>query len=350
MITSTGSSAVESRAPVRINDLGGWTDTWFSGHGRVLSVAVSPGVDCRLAWTTSRPPRRKAFTIDVRDFGERYSFNPDNPDLGRHPLLEATVASMNVPRDVAAEAVISSRIPAGCGTGTSAAVTVALIGALDAMTEKRLDRESVWKAAHRVETERLGWESGIQDQVCATYGGVCFIDIHQYPDASVSRLELNQAFIEELEKRLVLVYLGTAHKSTDVHKAVIQKLVAEGSGSAHLAALREFPSMGRKALADGDLFRYGNLMIENTECQRSLHPRIISPEADSAIETARGRGAIGWKVNGAGGTGGSLTVLAGEETSSIEGMIERLSSSGGGVRVIPVRIDHEGLRVKKTSF
>ena len=31
---------IESSAPVRICDNGGWTDTWFGGPGRVLNMAA----------------------------------------------------------------------------------------------------------------------------------------------------------------------------------------------------------------------------------------------------------------------------------------------------------------------
>ena len=35
---------------------------------------------------------------------------------------------------------------------------------------------------------------------------------------------------------------------------------------------------------------------------------LISPEADQIIELAKQFGAMGWKVNGAGGNGGSLSI------------------------------------------
>jgi len=34
---------IRAEAPVRICDLGGWTDTWFAEHGAVCSIAVTPG-------------------------------------------------------------------------------------------------------------------------------------------------------------------------------------------------------------------------------------------------------------------------------------------------------------------
>ena len=33
-------------APVRICDLGGWSDTWFARRGSVLNIAVKPYVQC----------------------------------------------------------------------------------------------------------------------------------------------------------------------------------------------------------------------------------------------------------------------------------------------------------------
>ena len=41
------SYTINAVAPIRIADIGGWTDTWFAGHGVVCNIAVSPCVDVR---------------------------------------------------------------------------------------------------------------------------------------------------------------------------------------------------------------------------------------------------------------------------------------------------------------
>ncbi len=41
-MTRTPSLVIRATAPLRINDIGGWTDTWFSGEGKVLNMAMSP--------------------------------------------------------------------------------------------------------------------------------------------------------------------------------------------------------------------------------------------------------------------------------------------------------------------
>ena len=37
-----------ARTPIRVNDIGGWTDTWFAGEGKVLNTAVSPIIEVKI--------------------------------------------------------------------------------------------------------------------------------------------------------------------------------------------------------------------------------------------------------------------------------------------------------------
>ena len=56
-------------------------------------------------------------------------------------------------------------------------------------------------------------------------------------------------------------------------------------------------------------------MAANTEAQAQLHPALVGTEARRVIEIAKEHGALGYKVNGAGGEGGSLTLLCGEDSA-----------------------------------
>ena len=48
MIARTGAPAelplriINAVAPIRICDNGGWTDTWFAGHGKIFNIGVYP--------------------------------------------------------------------------------------------------------------------------------------------------------------------------------------------------------------------------------------------------------------------------------------------------------------------
>ncbi len=57
------------------------------------------------------------------------------------------------------------------------------------------------------------------------------------------------------------------------------------------------------------------VLSRSTGVQAELHPGLVGPAHQAAIEVAASLGAAGWKVNGAGGAGGSLTVVAGRSPS-----------------------------------
>jgi len=199
-----------------------------------------------------------------------------------------------------------------------------------------------------VETEKLGLQSGIQDQLCSAYGGINYIEMFQYPRASVSQLYVPNSLWWELERRLVLVYLGTSHSSSDVHGQVIARLDRKDADKSALEPLRVAARKGKEAIYAGDLKGLGRCMIENTEGQAGLHPALVSDAARSVVDLAKAHGAMGWKVNGAGGEGGSLTVLCGPEGERKRAFIDALPSLDPAFQVIPTYLSRMGLRCWET--
>ncbi len=335
---------VNAAAPIRIGDNGGWTDTWFAGRGQIFNIGVYPYAEVQIeVYALDDLPER--VVIFAENYGERYAPQLDQPGWDRHPLLEAAIEIMNIPADLAFQVSIFSEAPSGASTGTSAAVTVALIGALDALTPGRLTAHEVAYRAHAVETDLLGQQSGIQDQLCSAYGGINFIDMFRYPHASVSPIQIPNALWWELERRLALVYLGRSHSSSDVHLRVIRELEDAGPDCRQLEDLRATAAPSRDALYAGDFAALGRAMIANTEAQARLHPDLVSPDAHQIVDIARAHGALGWKVNGAGGAGGSLTLLCGDRSSVKRDMLQALEAANPLFRHIPIYLSRYGLRV-----
>lgn len=339
---------VNSVAPIRVCDLGGWTDTWFAEYGTVLNIGVYPYVQCQMV-VQDAAAGKTTLTIHAENYGDRYTIDPTKIVYDRHPLLEAAVDAMHIPKDLDIEVTLYSEAPGGCSTGTSAAVSVALIGALDALTPGRMTEGEVATKAHEIETEYLKLQCGIQDQISAAYGGICYIEMMRYPEARVSQIHVPNAVWWELESRLALIFLGKPHKSSDVHEKVIKELEGAGSECAKIEALRKPPQDGKDALYEGDLEAFGRAMIENTERQAELHPFLVSPVAQKVIEIARKHDALGWKVNGAGGDGGSITILGGSSSSVRRTMIREIEEIDDVVQHIPVYLSRMGLRVWETK-
>lgn len=338
---------IHSAAPIRICDNGGWTDTWFAGHGTIFNIGVYPYAEVQIT-VCPREGQDSRIVIHAENYGERYVVIPEK-HWDKHPLLEASIEYMCIPRGLELEVSIYSEAPAGASTGTSASVTVALVGALDCLRQGHMTPHQVAEAAHQIETDLLGQQSGIQDQLCSAYGGVNYIEMNEYPHATVTPIQVPNSIWWELERRLALVYLGKSHQSTDVHQMVIHSLQNAGPDCLQLNDLRRTAEKSRQALCAGDFAALGAAMVENTAAQERLHPALISPEAHRVIEMAREHGAVGWKVNGAGGEGGSLSLLCGEDSYSKRTMLRMIEQDNKLFKIIPIYLSRFGLRVWESN-
>jgi D-glycero-alpha-D-manno-heptose-7-phosphate kinase len=335
---------INSVAPIRICDNGGWTDTWFAEHGKIFNIAVYPYAEVQLE-VFPRDGGDERIVVYAENYGERYVVRPEKLGWDRHPLLEAAIERMKVPRELAIQVTIFSEAPAGGSTGTSAAVTVALIGALDCLTAGRMTPHEVALTAQAIETDMLKQQCGIQDQLCSAYGGINYIEMFKYPHASVSQIQVPNSIWWELERRLVLIYLGKSHSSSQVHEKVIRELENAGPDCAKIEDLRRTAEKSRDAVYAGDFAALGSAMVENTEAQGRLHPDLVSRDAEQVIAIAKRYGALGWKVNGAGGEGGSLTLLCGAISSAKRAMIREIEQANPLFKNVPIYLARYGLRI-----
>ncbi len=335
--------AVNAVAPVRICDVGGWTDTWFARSGAVFNIAIYPYVEVQVRPVVADSAKR-SFTLAVENYGDRYAVDPGrSTPLGKHPLLEAALETMTLPEDVSLEINIFSEAPPGASTGTSAAVSVALIGALDRFTSGRLSPHEVAGLAHSIETEKLGLQSGIQDQLASAYGGINFIEMHRYPYASVSAIQLPNPIWWELEQRLSVVYIGSPHNSSEIHRRVIEKLGERAHQSPILKEMADLARKAKDAVYGGSFATLGRVMNRNTELQRRLHPELVCNRFEEIIAIAEEFNALGCKVNGAGGDGGSVTILSDGDMAKKRRMLQAIAACS--YSVLPFYLSRQGLRV-----
>lgn len=329
---------VTAHAPVRTADLGGWTDTWFAASGTVCNVAVEPGITVDLVLSKRSAPNPRVRIVNG-SLVQEYRYTPDEVPGSVDPLIAAAVRCVAPPGDV--EIRIESGVPAGSGLGTSASLAVALLAGLHALHGVSLDRAELARRAHSVETS-LGLQSGVQDQLGAAFGGVHLFDI-AYPGLGSPPLRVADQLAAHLGSSLVTVYLGHPHRSSEIHEQVIASL-EEGDNDAKLQPLRAAALEGFAAVCAGDLEAYGLAMRSNHAAQEALHPALVSELANRTIRVAEASGARGWKVNGAGGDGGSLCLLGPSDPTEREEMI-RAVAAVGGVRVLDLRVAFSGVEV-----
>jgi D-glycero-alpha-D-manno-heptose-7-phosphate kinase len=321
-----------SRAPTRICDIGGWTDTWFYPKGAVFNFSVDLYNYVRIA-------KKETNTINITS--ENLDINTEIRDLnyieynGTLDLLKAAIKRLRVKTGL--EIYVRADAPPACGVGTSASISVALIAALARFLKKSFNNTKIAELAHKLEIEELKLESGVQDQYAAAFGGINFIEVN-YPKVNLLSIKVNREKICELENQMILVYFSS--RSSDL----MHKVVIDNYRKGEKKTVESFEIMERcahdmkKVIDSGNLKDMGDIMNENWNAQKNLHHLMTNPIINKAEKIARENGAIGFKLNGAGG-GGSATILTdfGYEYTIKRKLIEN------GFQILPFKLNFNGV-------
>ncbi|MEE2658432.1 MAG: hypothetical protein VX733_08000 [Candidatus Latescibacterota bacterium] len=75
----------------------------------------------------------------------------------------------------------------------------------------------------------------------------------------------------------------------------------------------------------------------------------MGKDAHRIIEIARDFGALGWKVNGAGGNGGSLTLLTSDLSSRKRKFIRAVEATKPGFQSLPIYLSRGSLQLCSSS-
>ena len=90
---------VNSVAPIRVCDNGGWTDTWFARRGAIFNIGVYPYAEVQVQVFDGGDP---GIVLHAENYGERYTVAPP-PSLvitGLNSLTAVTeteIACVSVP-------------------------------------------------------------------------------------------------------------------------------------------------------------------------------------------------------------------------------------------------------------
>jgi len=297
-------------APARANLLGNPSDQ-YGGAQISCSVALRARVT-----SDEAPALELAIGGDARAIASAADLEPrgDLFDLAR-AVLRARPPGLagELPR---ARLALETAIPLQSGLAGSTALVVALVQALAAWRGAPLGLHALAEEARRIEAETMGVTCGWGDQYMAAFGGLAFLDFRDKtprgdvvpePYASVEPLAPH---VEALP--FVLAYTGVRHSSGAVHRPIRERwLAGERAVVAGYERVAALAREGKRALLDADWMRFGALMDENHAIQRGFGGSGESNER--LIAAAKGAGALGAKLAGA-GDGGTIVALVEDAT------------------------------------
>lgn len=317
---------IVSRAPVRITFAGGGTDVkpYYSKHGGFL---IAAGID-RYTWITAR--RGYYDYIHLKYSQEErvkkwYEIE--------HPIFREVLHLLHWKKPVELTSVVD--IPIGSGLGTSGSFTVALVNLVNRYMGDQLSQRDIAEIACNVEIEILKDPIGKQDQYASAFGGInCYTFDHQ-GNVEIEPLEIDT---EALNRKLLLFDTGIGRSSKYIWVDQKREIEMGGAIIEKLNRVKQLAYETKTLLESGRFDEWGLLLNEYWAIRKGFSDKVSTPAIDEAYETAIKNGALGGKLQGAGGGGFLMFYCA----SNQDKLITALSSMG--LKHMPFNWDHRGVK------
>ena len=215
------------------------------------------------------------------------------------------------------------------GFGSSAASTVGILKALTVLFNVNVDSKALFDLAYAVTVKIQGLGSGF-DVASSIYGGTIYF-------------LLGGKIIEPMNIStipMVVAYSGVKTSTVEMVKMVREKRDNYPDKVERIfQAIGTLTTQAKTKIIDGDWERVGKLMDFNQEYLRDLG--VSSEKLETLISVAKGAGAWGAKLSGAGGGDCMIAIAPPEKHDAVKNAI---TSAGG--QVIDLHANTQGVRIE----
>ncbi len=321
-----------SRTPLRISFAGGGSDlAAYYRHepGAVISTAIDKYIYINV---------NQKFDGKIR---ASYSVTEMADTLGelRHELIREALRLVGSAGGI--EITSISDIPSqGTGLGSSSTYTVGLLNARYAFRGRSAGAERLAREACDIEIARCDKPIGKQDQYIAAYGGLQYIQFNPDETVFVDPIVCSADTKRLLQDRLLLLYTGMTRSADGILAKQRANTERDRDRRQALRAMTRLAQDLREALSQDsvDLDIFGEVLHQGWLLKRALASGISNGRIDDWYERARGHGAIGGKILGAGGGGFLLLYAPPERHAAIVAALPEL-------RPIPFRFEPQGSKI-----
>jgi len=258
----------------------------------------------------------------------------DEVEEVHHDLIRESLRLTRIDRGV--EITTMGDIPSeGSGLGSSSTVTVGALHAMYAYLGEIVPAERLAREACQIEIEILKRPIGVQDQYIAAYGGLRFFEFLPNGQVTVEKVKLSSDAERALNNNFMLFFTGISRTSSSILKEQVDNL------KDRLNELREIKHMAheaRCAIETGNFDSLGILLDQSWELKKRLAGTISNGQINEMYERARGAGAIGGKIAGAGGGGFLLLYVPFEYQNKVRMALN-------GLQELPFRLEADGTKV-----
>lgn len=197
------------------------------------------------------------------------------------------------------------------GFGSSSAVTVCIIKALDQLFNTNLTNKEIFDLSYKTVLEVQGKGSGF-DIAVSIYGGTIYF---QTGGKKIEPLKTPQL-------PLIVGYSGTKADTVTLMKSVIKKFADNPKRLQEIYnEIETIVKKGKQAIENSNWQQSGQLMNENQKLLEELG--VSTPKLNAMIKAALANGAYGAKLSGAGGGDCMIAFVPADKLKSVENAITK---------------------------
>lgn len=321
-----------ARSPLRISLGGGGTDlpSYYERFGGFLITAA---IDKYVYLTL-----HETFVPDLIIKYSKLERVSKVEDI-EHPIIREALKLVGV-EAAYFELTSMADIPAGTGLGSSGSFTTALLKALHAYKRNLVPNTDIAAQACEIEIDRLQEPVGKQDQYIAALGGITCFEFNKDGTVKAWPAKISEETRYNLEDNLIMFFTGYSRSASAILKDQHEKSKQDDKAMLeNLHHTKEIGFASQRALESGNLREFARLMDEHWQRKKARSGGMSNPKINEWYDLARGNGALGGKLIGAGG-GGFLLFYAEEEKAKL-----RHAMRGAGLKEVRFQFDFEGTKL-----
>lgn len=241
----------------------------------------------------------------------------------RSPYIDSCFDEMGVKGSV----YVNSQLPSSSGLGSSAAVTVATLSAINDEFGKKFTMEEIANMAFAIEKKVQKGRASPTDTSVSTFGGIVLITGTQRRRLPPQNLPLvvGNTLVSHSTSKMVEKVAGLKKKNPEICDPILDAI-----GAVSLCGIRHF----------SDPHLLGTLMNMNHALLEALGAG--HPSLSRLVLAARAAGAYGAKLTGAGGGGCMVAICPKHLKSRVVGAVEACDA-----KAFITNLDTEGARKEK---
>lgn len=230
---------------------------------------------------------------------------------------------------------VNSTLPIGAGLSSSAALCVAVCGALNKHFDLGLSYREIAHIAYAAERYELGVPCGQMDQYAVVFGGLLYIDCATEPPKEIEKFAVREKFIVIIGDTQIARSTGSIIDTLKERLKNNDPLILQYTKSAE-GIIKDARNHLKKR--EWDLSQIG---IWLNSCQKILKEYLLTSneKLDLFTSAAVKSGALGAKLTGA-GRGGCMFAICSQ--NNYKNTVKSLKSLGA--RIFVDHVSSEGLR------